>query len=123
MKASGELVCFGANDQGRCDVPADLGPVVAVAAGFGHTCAVKKDGELVCFGANDQGQRDVPDDLGPVVAVAAGWYHTCAMKARVASSFVSDTTKMVSARWHQASRFCLARGPAVHPNPIQQSRC
>ena len=48
VKVSGELVGFG----GRCDVPPDLGPVVAVAAGLDHTCAVKASGELVCFGNN-----------------------------------------------------------------------
>ena len=29
VKASGELVCFGNHGNGRCDVPADLGPVRA----------------------------------------------------------------------------------------------
>ena len=79
MKTSGGLVCFGLNRQGPCNVPRDLGPVVAVAAGDQHTCAVKVSGELVCFGRNDHGQCDVPPDLGPVVAVAAGWQHTCAV--------------------------------------------
>ena len=32
VKASGELVCFGRDDEGQCRVPADLGPVIAVAA-------------------------------------------------------------------------------------------
>ena len=44
-------------------VPPDLGPVVAVAAGRFHTCAVKASGELVCFGDNEYGQCDVPPDL------------------------------------------------------------
>ena len=66
----------------QCAVPADLGPVSAVAAGWYHTCAVKADGHLVCFGWNNSGgQCAVPADLGPVSAVAAGWYHTCAVKA------------------------------------------
>ena len=34
VKASGELVCFGGNECGQCDVPPDLGPVMAVAAGW-----------------------------------------------------------------------------------------
>ncbi|CAE7255017.1 UVR8 [Symbiodinium natans] len=80
VKASGELMCFGLNDEDQCDVPTDLGPVVAVAAGGGHTCAVKASGELVCFGRNNEGQCDVPADLGLVVAVSAGAYHTCAVK-------------------------------------------
>ena len=81
VKANGELVCFGWNDFGQCDIPPDLGQVVAVAAGSQHTCAVKADGKLVCFGRNDNGQCDVPPDLGPVGAVAAGSTHTWAVKA------------------------------------------
>ena len=52
VKASGQLVCFGANEDGQCDTPADLGPVIAVAAGSCHTCAIKASGQLVCFGDN-----------------------------------------------------------------------
>ncbi|CAE7841557.1 Herc4 [Symbiodinium necroappetens] len=80
ISEAGQLVCFGNNDYVQCDVPPDLGPVVAVAAGARHTCAVKASGELVCFGHNGRGQCDVPPDLAPVVAVAAGRYHTCAVK-------------------------------------------
>ena len=58
-----------------------MGPVIAVAAGDNHTCAVKASGELVCFGYNQDGRCDTPADLGPVIAVAAGNHHTCAVKA------------------------------------------
>ena len=71
MKAGGRLVCFGLIGEGQCAVPADLGPVSAVAAGWYHTCAVKADGQLVCFGWNDDGQCAVPAEFGPVRAVAA----------------------------------------------------
>ena len=64
----------------QCDVPTDLGPVLSVAAGLRHTCAVRADGRLVCFGCNVDGQCDVPADVGPVLAVAAG-FHTCAVRA------------------------------------------
>ena len=40
--------------------PPDLGPVVAVAAAYQHTCAVKVSGELVCFGWNFHGECNVP---------------------------------------------------------------
>ncbi|CAE7708885.1 Herc4, partial [Symbiodinium sp. KB8] len=82
--ASGELVCFGYNDDGQCDVPPDLGPVVAVAAGRAHTCAVKTSGELVCFGNNHYGQCDVPPESAAIVAeqeaswiehnIGSGWH-------------------------------------------------
>ena len=39
LKADGEMVCFGRNYDGQCDVPPDLGPVKVVAAGgFPHMC-------------------------------------------------------------------------------------
>ena len=44
--ANGSLVCFRTNEDGRCDVPVDLGAVAAVATGFYHTCAVQADGSL-----------------------------------------------------------------------------
>ena len=48
---------------GACG-PAD--PVVAVALGAGHTCAVRASGALWCWGRNDEGQLG----LGDVVARA-----------------------------------------------------
>ena len=81
VKANGDLVCWGSNYYGQCDVPPDLGPVMTVAAGLNHTCAVKANGDIVLFGNNWYGQCDVPPDLGPVAAMAAGGFHTCAVKA------------------------------------------
>ena len=78
IKASGELVCFGANDEevenehhGQCSPPPHLGPAVAVDAGDHHTCAVKERGELVCFGLDDDGQCSPPPDLGLVAHFTA----------------------------------------------------
>ena len=85
ISEAGQLVRFGHTRSAfrfgeEVALPADLGPVLAVAAAGHHTCAVKASGELVCFGHNDFGQCDVPVDLGPVVAVAAGRWHTCAVQ-------------------------------------------
>ena len=51
LTAAGQLVCFGSNLFGQCDVPAGLGAVTSVAAGACHTCALTAEGQLVCFGA------------------------------------------------------------------------
>ena len=67
-----ELVCFGWNDNGQCDVPPQLGAVIGVAAGLYHTAAIKASGELACFGQNNHGECDVPPQLGAVIGVAAG---------------------------------------------------
>ena len=70
IQADGELICFGDDQVGQCNIPLDLGVVVAAAAGGLHRCAVKANGTLVCFGNTRDGLCDVPD-LGPVHGVAA----------------------------------------------------
>ena len=64
----------------RCPC-AGIGPIDAVAAGAGHTCALRADGTLACSGGNGHGQCNVPADIGPIDAVAAGNWHTCALRA------------------------------------------
>ncbi len=73
-------------------------PVIALAAGGLHTCAVTLGGGLRCWGRNDTcqlglglglfesvGDDEFPYELprvdvgGPVSSVAAGRYHTCAL--------------------------------------------
>ena len=58
VRADGALGCFGDNDYGQCNVPMDLGQVVAISVGLDRTCAVRADGELACFGRNSAGQCD-----------------------------------------------------------------
>jgi cysteine-rich repeat protein len=74
------------------------GPVVQLAAGFGHTCALLTGGAVRCWGRADKGQlgygnkNDVGDDEvpaaagnvdvgGAVVQIAAGAEQTCAVLA------------------------------------------
>lgn len=54
---SGELACWGLNDQGQTDAPS--GRYRSVSAGLSHTCAVRESGEAVCWG-QDGGPADVP---------------------------------------------------------------
>jgi alpha-tubulin suppressor-like RCC1 family protein len=62
-------------------VPVGLGPIIAVANGAGHTCALQADGKVVCWGSNDFGQCDIPTWLHTATTVAAGVYHTCVVLA------------------------------------------
>ncbi len=70
-----------------------LTDVVAVEAGWHHTCALKKSGQVMCWGNNDDGQlgdgtevdRPAPQDvaglMSKVTAVAVGERHSCALTA------------------------------------------
>lgn len=75
------VAVWGQNSDGQCDVPNDLGPVIAVAAGNYHTLAVTVDGTVAAWGRNSSGQCDVPAGLFGVVSVAAGYGHSLALKA------------------------------------------
>ena len=109
----GDLRCWGRNNNGQLgygntnnigddEMPASAGnvdvggPVIQLAAGWEHTCAVLEGGDLRCWGAgsyghlgygntNNIGDDETPADAGnvdvggPVIQLAAGGYHTCAV--------------------------------------------
>jgi alpha-tubulin suppressor-like RCC1 family protein len=118
----GNVKCWGENQDGQLGVGdridrgvapeqmgdalpfVDLGsarPVIALAAGGRHTCALTDDGLVKCWGANDAGQLgvgdtenrgDEPNELGvelarvelgnePAIAIDAGDEHTCTVLA------------------------------------------
>lgn len=75
------IVAWGRNNWGQADVPASATNVVAVAAGFNFSAALRDDGSVVAWGANNHGQLDVPAGLSNVVALAAGQHHCLALRA------------------------------------------
>ena len=89
-RADSTVVEWGDPNSWNTDVPPDLTNVVAVAAGGGHSLALKDDGTIVAWGDNG-----VPSGLSNVMAVAAGRNHSFALiggsplQGRLGNSFVS----------------------------------
>lgn len=65
---------------GTAEAVARLRDVVAIAAGYGHSLALRHDGSVVGWGRNDFGQANMPSDLGDVTAIAAGSFHSLALR-------------------------------------------
>ena len=77
----GRVVAWGDNLFGQATLPADIGPAMAVAAGFGHSLALRTNGTVVAWGLDSRGQARVPTNLAAVVAIAAGAAHSVALTA------------------------------------------
>jgi alpha-tubulin suppressor-like RCC1 family protein len=103
LTAGGGVKCWGENKSGQLgdgtttsrptpvDVSGLSGGVIALAAGFSHTCALTDAGGVKCWGENQTGgigdgtsqDRLTPVDVtglgSGVVALTAGDEHTCAL--------------------------------------------
>jgi Alpha-tubulin suppressor and related RCC1 domain-containing proteins len=55
--------------------------VVAIAAGLGHSLALKNDGTVVAWGNNPDGEATIPPGVSNVVAISAGFYQSLAIIA------------------------------------------
>ena len=75
---AGSIVAWGsiAFDTGR----RDANDFIAIAAGSGHSLALKSDGSIVGWGRNWPGQATPPEG-GDFVAIAAGYEHSLALKS------------------------------------------
>ena len=65
--------------KGQTNVPPDLTNVVAVAAGYFHSVALRADGTVVAWGDNTRNQTIIPPQAAGVIAIAAGVFHTAAL--------------------------------------------
>jgi alpha-tubulin suppressor-like RCC1 family protein len=105
LLGSGGVKCWGYNEYGQLgdgttnnsNTPVDVeflsGGVVAIAAGWGYTCALIQDGGVRCWGSNQFGQLGDGTDVpyrnvrgvvagleNDIVGISAGGAHTCALK-------------------------------------------
>jgi alpha-tubulin suppressor-like RCC1 family protein len=79
---SGTVAAWGDNSHGQCAVPAGLSNVIAVAAGYWHSLALKSDDAVVGWGDEPgAGESTVPAGLSNVVSIAAGDYYSLALKS------------------------------------------
>lgn len=104
LKKDGTVWAWGSNNAGQLGEPAStpqritpvqvagLSGVVALAAGFQHSLALKRDGTVWAWGGNDSGQLgdgSLSDRPAPVraagldgtVALAAGYRHSLALRS------------------------------------------
>lgn len=78
----GAASAWGQDDFGQATVPSEAhSGVVQVAAGSGHSLALKSDGSAVAWGNNDYGQATIPAEAqSDVIQVAAGDSFSLALK-------------------------------------------
>jgi hypothetical protein len=80
---------WGLNSYFQTNLPASATNVIAIAAGYYHSLALRADGAVVAWGAGTNntggtphfGQSIVPASATNVVAIGAGYYHSFAIKA------------------------------------------
>ena len=78
--SNGEVMAWGDNSAGQCDVPIEANHTIAVASGQFHNLALQEDGTVIAWGGQSFDKCDVPPDLKGVTAVAAGDTHSVALK-------------------------------------------
>jgi len=70
---SGELVAWGDNSEGQCDLPDMAGKeIVAIAAGSAHGLVLLADGTVIAWGRNVSAQCDTPPVKSKAVRIFAG---------------------------------------------------
>lgn len=87
IREGGEIVAWGSNESGQCNVPEPNTGYRAIAAActntlyaIGYSLAIDADGSIVGWGNNGSGQLDVPEPNTDFVAVAAAPTHALGLK-------------------------------------------
>ena len=82
LKNTGQVIAWGSNSNGQCNVPLSaLSGVTAIATGGSHSIALSGNGSVLVWGSNEYGQCDIPIDAqSGIVAIDGGRDHTVALK-------------------------------------------
>ena len=85
MLEDSTVIAWGDTNSGKIDVPENLGPVVAVSAGYAHSLALLANGTVVDWGSDTWGdeQDSIANSLTSVIAISAGRDHNLALKVMV----------------------------------------
>lgn len=75
------IACWDMRDFELNQTPEDLDPIIAIAGGDDHVCALQANGIVVCWQNNKPYQISLHENLGQVAMITAGQSHTCALKA------------------------------------------
>jgi len=81
VTADGTVAAWGYNEDGEINVPAGLTNVVAVAAGFYHSLAVRADGNCRSLGRQHKRATKRTGRSDYAVTAAAGGGHSLALRA------------------------------------------
>jgi alpha-tubulin suppressor-like RCC1 family protein len=78
--ASGEVVAWGDNNDGQCNVPAPNTSFTTAAAGWFHSLGLKADGTIAAWGHNEYGECNVPEPNTGFKVIAANGFHSLGLK-------------------------------------------
>jgi alpha-tubulin suppressor-like RCC1 family protein len=81
LRANGQLVAWGLNNNSQTNVPASISNVVMIASAQNHNLVLQENGVLRGFGDNSFGVRTPPGGLSNIIAIATGGYRSIALKA------------------------------------------
>jgi alpha-tubulin suppressor-like RCC1 family protein len=71
-----KIKCWGKNDFGETNVPANLKKITEISLGMNNSCVIA-DGVVVCWGMSIEGTIDVPVGLKNPRNLTSGWWHHC----------------------------------------------
>lgn len=78
--SAGEVFVWGNTSSGKTNVPPAATNLVALAAGYDHTVALRADGQVLAWGANGSGQTNVPAAATGVTQIAPGAFHNLVLR-------------------------------------------